>query len=123
MDMVRALPRQIRDHETGEDFDVIGDDDILPFPSEEPGDEARHDRAERGVEDGGRRGAGVRPTQAVPRVVTDEATGEVLEVVQDNDPDLPPESDQNSFFRPAKNPRGGPNCLAKTPTPVPSRRT
>jgi len=30
---------------------------------------------------------------------------------------------QNSFFTPAKNPRGGPNCRAKIPTPVPSRST
>ncbi len=35
----RLLPKQIRDHETGEDFDVIGDDDMPPYPSEEPGDE------------------------------------------------------------------------------------
>ncbi len=36
-------------------------------PSEQPGVEARHDRAERGVEDGGRRGTGVRPAVVVPR--------------------------------------------------------
>ncbi len=33
MEMVRTLPRQIYDHETGEDFDVIGDDDMPPYPS------------------------------------------------------------------------------------------
>ena len=30
---------------------------------------------------------------------------------------------QKIFLSPPKNPRGGPNCLAKTPTPVPSRST
>ncbi len=60
--MVRALPSQIHDQETGEDFDVISDDDMPAYPSEDRGDEARHDRAERGVEDGGRRGTGVRRT-------------------------------------------------------------
>ena len=30
---------------------------------------------------------------------------------------------QNSFLSPPKKPRGGPNCRANTPMPVPSRRT
>ncbi len=34
--MVRTLPRQTYDHETGEDFDVIGDDHMPPYPSEDP---------------------------------------------------------------------------------------
>ncbi len=42
---------------------------------------------------GDRRGATVRPTLTVPREIIDAATGEELDVVQDNDPDLPPESD------------------------------
>jgi hypothetical protein len=29
----------------------------------------------------------------VPRQIEDEATGEMLDVIQDNDPDLPPEPD------------------------------
>jgi hypothetical protein len=29
----------------------------------------------------------------MPREVKDEATGEVLDVIQDDDPDLPPEPD------------------------------
>ncbi len=101
MDMVRALPRQIRDHETGEDFDVIGDDDMPPFPSEEPageggrGRERVSPRAERDVQ-GGRRGATPRPALTVPYEIRDETTGEVLDVVQDNDPGLPPESDLTS---------------------------
>ncbi len=37
--------------------------------------------------------AAVRPALVVPSEIMDEATGEVLDVVQDNDPDLPPESD------------------------------
>ncbi len=79
--MVRALPRQIHDH-----------------PSEEQGDEARYGRviarAERGVEEDGRRGASVRPALAVPREIIDEATGEMLDVVQNDDPDLPLEPDR-----------------------------
>ncbi len=92
MDMVRALPRRIRDHETGEDVDVIGDDDMPPDPSEKRGDEARRERVyarpERDVQ-GGRRGPAVRPALAVPREIEDESTGEVLDVIQDNDPDRP----------------------------------
>ena len=30
---------------------------------------------------------------------------------------------QKTFLSPPKKPRGGPNCLAKTPTPVPLRKT
>ncbi len=41
----------------------------------------------------GRTGTGARPALTVPREIKDEATGEMLDVVQDNDPDLPPESD------------------------------
>ncbi len=66
----RTVPLEFKDNETGEDFDVIGDDDMLPYPGEEPGGETRervYGRAERGVEEGGRGGATVRPAQAVPR--------------------------------------------------------
>ncbi len=33
-----------------------------------------------------------RPALTVPREIKDEATGEILDVIQDNDSDLPPES-------------------------------
>ncbi len=38
MEMIRALPRQIRDHETGEDFDVIGDDDMPRYSTRTQGE-------------------------------------------------------------------------------------
>ncbi len=88
--MVRALPRQIHDQETGEDFDVVQDDDLAPDAGEELGDE---DDRTREVDEGGARGPTVRPAQAVPREIMDEATGEVLDVIQDDDPDLPAELD------------------------------
>ncbi len=46
-------------------------------------------RAEREVPEGGRRGTGTRPALTVPREIIDEATGEILDVIQDNDPGLP----------------------------------
>ncbi len=63
-------------------------------PSEDPGEtrERVYARAEREVRSG-RRGPTVWPALTVPREIEDEATGEVLEVVQDDDPDLPPEPD------------------------------
>ncbi len=58
---------------------------------DELGDE--DDRA-RGVDEGGARGATVRHALAVPQEFKDEATGEMLDVIQDNDPDLPREPDR-----------------------------
>ncbi len=83
-----TVPLDFKDTATGEHFDVVQDEDLAPDPGEEPGDEAQHDRAERGVDEGGARGPTVRPALTVPCEIMDEATGEVLDVVQDNDPDL-----------------------------------
>jgi hypothetical protein len=59
----RTVPLEFKDNETGEHFDVVQDDDLVPDPGEELGDE--DDRA-RGVDEGGARGPTVRPAQAVP---------------------------------------------------------
>ncbi len=40
----------------------------------------------------GKRGATARPAQAVPREIMDVAMDEILDVIQDNEPDLPPVS-------------------------------
>ncbi len=72
---------------------MIGDDDMPAYPSEDPGDETRervYARAAREVQDG-RRGPTVRPALTVPYEIKDEATGHRLDVIQDNDPGLPPE--------------------------------
>jgi hypothetical protein len=87
--ITRTVPLEFKDNGTGEHFDVVQDDNLSPDPGEELGDE--DDRA-RGVDEGGARGATVRSAQAVPRAIMDEAIGEVLDVIQDNEPDLPPVS-------------------------------
>jgi hypothetical protein len=67
------------------------------YPSQDPGDEARPERviahAEQGVREGGRCGTGARPALAVPRGIMDVAMDEILDVIQDNEPGLAPESD------------------------------
>ncbi len=91
--MVRALPREIREREAGKDSDVIADNDMPLHPGEEPRDEVRAEpviaHAERGAKGGGGRGTGVPPALTVPYEIKDEATGEVLDEIQDDDPDLP----------------------------------
>ncbi len=81
---------EFKDTATGEHFDVVQDGALSPDPGEELGDE--DDRA-RGVDEGGAGGPTVRPALTVPCEIMDDATGEVLDVVQDDDPDLPPEPD------------------------------
>jgi hypothetical protein len=80
---------------------VVQDDDLSRDPSEELDDEARPERvhagAERGVQ-GGRRGPTARPALGVPTEIVDQATGEVLDVVEDDDPDLPPEPPSGAGF-------------------------
>ncbi len=78
---------EFKDTATGEHFDVVQDGELSTDPGEELGDE---DHRARGVDVGGARGPTVRPALAVPSEIMDEATGEILEVIQDDGPDLPP---------------------------------
>ncbi len=59
----RTVPLEFKDTATGEQFDVVQDDDLTPDPGEELGDE--DDRA-RGVDEGGVRGATARPALTMP---------------------------------------------------------
>ncbi len=81
----RTVSLEFKDPATGEHFDVVQDGDLSRDPSEKLSDEGGRERvyprAERGVQ--GRRRGAVRPALVVPSKIMDEATGEVLDVVQE----------------------------------------
>src|SRR5262249_37841660 len=77
-------------------------------------------------------GGGARPRGGEVRLLEDDHDGDDGPAEEPGEPG-PAQADghgepregphQKVFLSPPKNPRGGPNCLAKTPTPVPSRST